>query len=71
MLQVPFSFIFSAFIDMNMAITGSVVPSNYFVAVGVLLSGCVAGSRRGAGDKAKSCYDECGGIGEIPFVAHE
>ena len=36
-----FSFIFSAFIDMNMAITGSVVPSNYFVAVGVLLSGCV------------------------------
>lgn len=41
MLQVPFSFIFSAFIDMNMAITGSVVPSNYFVAVGVLLSGCV------------------------------
>lgn len=41
MLQVPFSFIFSAFIDMNMAITGSVIPSNYFVAVGVLLSGCV------------------------------
>lgn len=37
LLQIPFSFIFSAFIDLNMVL---LTPSNYGMALGILLAGC-------------------------------
>lgn len=40
LLQVPFSFIFSAFIDLNMIVIRNVAPSNYGMALGILLAGC-------------------------------
>jgi len=40
-LQVPFSFVFGAFIDINMAVTKGMVPSGYAMSAGVLLLGCV------------------------------
>lgn len=36
LLQIPFSFIFSAFIDLNR----NLAPSNYGMALGILLAGC-------------------------------
>lgn len=41
LLQIPFSFIFSAFIDLNMILIHNLVPSNYGMAVGILLAGCI------------------------------
>lgn len=41
LLQIPFSFIFSAFIDLNMILICNLVPSNYGMAVGILLAGCI------------------------------
>jgi len=41
LLQIPFSFLFSAFIDMNMFLTGDVVPVNYMMSVVLLGAGCV------------------------------
>lgn len=41
LLQIPFSFIFSAFIDLNMILIRNLVPSNYGMAVGILLAGCI------------------------------
>ena len=40
-LQIPFSFIFSAFIDLNMLLTQNLHPSNYAMAIGLLLFGCL------------------------------
>lgn len=40
LLQVPFSFIFSAFIDLNMIVIRNIAPSNYGMALGILLAGC-------------------------------
>ncbi len=41
LLQVPFSFIFSLFIDFNMAIFGGIHLSNYYLCIGLLLTGCL------------------------------
>ncbi len=41
LLQIPFSFIFSAFIDLNMALISGLRPSGYMMAMGLLLLGCV------------------------------
>ena len=41
LLQIPFSFIFSAFIDLNMILIHNLVPSNYGMAVSILLAGCI------------------------------
>lgn len=40
LLQIPFSFIFSAFIDLNMALAAELHPSNYGMALAILLMGC-------------------------------
>lgn len=40
-LQIPLSFIFSAFIDLNMLLTHQLIPSNYYMSVGILLAGCI------------------------------
>jgi len=44
MLQIPFSFIFSAFIDINMSLTAGIQPPNYVLSVGLLLLGCLVQS---------------------------
>lgn len=41
LLQVPFSFIFSAFIDFNMMVTEGVCPTGYAMSVALLLTGCL------------------------------
>lgn len=41
LLQIPFSFIFSAFIDLNMWFIQDLVPANYGMAMGILLVGCL------------------------------
>ena len=41
LLQIPLSFIFSAFIDLNMFFTRGLVPGNYAMSVGILLVGCI------------------------------
>lgn len=42
LLQIPFSFLFSAFIDFNMAIMSGVEVAGYPMALGLLAAGCVA-----------------------------
>lgn len=44
LLQLPFSFLFSAFIDFNMDLTSQLHPSGYGAAVALLLTGCVVQS---------------------------
>ena len=44
LLQIPFSFIFSAFIDFNMILTSNLQPSSYGMAMGLLLVGCLVQS---------------------------
>lgn len=41
LLQIPFSFLFAAFIDLNMALTRGLVPANYVMSLLLLLVGCV------------------------------
>lgn len=41
LLQMPFSFIFSAFIDFNMAMTSDLHPANYGMSIVLLLTGCM------------------------------
>lgn len=41
LLQIPFSFIFSAFIDLNMALTANMTPPNYLWALATLALGCL------------------------------
>ncbi len=41
LLQIPLSFVFSAFIDLNMYFMQGVVPQNYAMSIVVLLTGCV------------------------------
>ena len=40
-LQIPLSFVFSAFIDWNMLMTASLHPVNYQMSLGILLAGCI------------------------------
>ncbi|MDE5941489.1 MAG: hypothetical protein K2H14_05195 [Muribaculaceae bacterium] len=42
MLQIPFSFIFSAFIDANMALMSGTVITGYPMALGFLAAGCLS-----------------------------
>lgn len=44
LLQIPFSFLFGAFIDLNMWLTSSLHPSGYMMAIGILLIGCLVQS---------------------------
>lgn len=41
LLQVPFSFIFSAFIDFNMTLASDLHPSSYGMSVVLLFAGCI------------------------------
>lgn len=41
LLQIPFSFIFSAFIDLNMIITTGLHPNDYLMSLALLIIGCV------------------------------
>ena len=41
LLQLPFSLIFSAFIDFNMALTSDLHPDNYGMSIALLLTGCM------------------------------
>lgn len=41
MLQIPFSFIFGAFIDLNMQVFAGVHPGSYLGALGLLAAGCL------------------------------
>ncbi len=40
LLQIPFSFLFAAFIDFNMALTQGLRPSHYAAAAALLATGC-------------------------------
>lgn len=44
LLQLPFSFIFSAFIDFNTTITDSLYPESYGMSLALLLTGCMVQS---------------------------
>lgn len=44
LLQIPFSFIFSAFIDFNMALASDLHPSGYGMSIALLLLGCLVQS---------------------------
>lgn len=44
LLQIPFSFIFSAFIDLNMGLAGNLSPSNYGMSMILLFIGCIVQS---------------------------
>lgn len=44
LLQMPFSLLFSAFIDFNMALTGNLHPSGYGMSMALLLIGCLVQS---------------------------
>lgn len=44
LLQIPFSFIFSAFIDLNMLLTSRLEATNYLMSIGILLTGCIVQS---------------------------
>lgn len=44
LLQMPFSLLFSAFIDFNMALTGNLHPSGYGMSMALLLTGCLVQS---------------------------
>lgn len=44
LLQIPFSFLFGAFIDLNMWLTSSLHPSGYMAAIGILIAGCIVQS---------------------------
>ena len=44
LLQLPFSFIFSAFIDSNMTITNNLHPESYGMSIALLLTGCMVQS---------------------------
>ena len=40
-MQIPFSFVFGAFIDLNMNIMSGLHPYNYFMAIALVLLGCL------------------------------
>ena len=41
LLQIPFSFVFSSFIDINMTLLHHVHPTNYFMSIALLIAGCL------------------------------
>lgn len=41
LLQIPFSFVFSTFIDLNMMLTASIEPANYLFSLLLLAAGCI------------------------------
>jgi Predicted membrane protein len=44
LLQIPFTLVFSAFIDLNMIATASLVPANYIACLAILAAGCLVQS---------------------------
>lgn len=44
LLQIPFSFLFSAFIDLNMLLSSGLHPDSYAASIGLLLAGCITQS---------------------------
>lgn len=44
LLQLPFSFLFALFIDLNMALTEGLVPAGYAASLALLLFGCLVQS---------------------------
>lgn len=42
LLQLPFSLLFAIFIDLNMALTGSIEPTSYPMALALLGAGCIS-----------------------------
>ena len=44
LLQMPFSFLFSTFIDFNMMMTSELRPTNYGMSIALLLTGCLVQS---------------------------
>lgn len=44
LLQIPLSFVFSAFIDLNMWLTSELHTTGYLMSIGVLLMGCLVQS---------------------------
>lgn len=42
LLQLPFSLLFAIFIDLNMALTGSIEPTSYPMALALLGAGCLS-----------------------------
>ena len=44
LLQIPLSFVFSAFIDLNMWLTSELHTTGYLMSIGVLLTGCLVQS---------------------------
>lgn len=44
LLQMPFSFLFSAFIDLNMMLTSELQPVNYGMSIALLFIGCIVQS---------------------------
>ena len=65
LLQIPFSFIFSAFIDFNMALTEDLYPSNYIMSIALLLLGSHPVYRCRIRDQAPGCDDECRRIRQL------
>ena len=66
LLQLPFSFIFSAFIDFNMMLTSELHPANYGMSIALLLTGCMVQSIGVVLElKPKSSHDERRSICEI------
>ena len=41
LLQIPFSFLFGLFIDLNMNLTAAIQPTHYITAIILLLAGCL------------------------------
>ena len=41
LLQIPFSFVFAAFIDLNMVLTSGLQPTSYPMSLAILAAGCV------------------------------
>lgn len=51
LLQIPFSFLFGLFIDLNMLLTTTLQPHHYITSIAVLLLGCLGtGCQGGFGD---------------------
>lgn len=41
LLQIPFSFLFGVFIDLNMVLTSALQPQHYIISIVILLLGCL------------------------------
>lgn len=65
LLQIPFSFIFSTFIDFNMSLAEDLHPSNYITSIALLLLGCLIQSIGVIRNQTPGCDDECRRIRQL------